>query len=137
MGAFTDISSALSARLATLTDSPVVAWRNAKFKRAGNIEFLAEFLLPADTEQAALGDTGINEDIGTYQVNVNIPKDVGSGRAYDIADAIADHFARGLVLTSGTTDIRITGGSIGTELVDDIFYMIPVKIRYQTFTQPR
>lgn len=137
MGVFTDISSAFSARLSTLADSPVVAWRNAKFTRTGKVEFLAEFLLPADTEQAALGDTGINEDIGTYQVNVNTPKDVGSGRAYDIADAIADHFARGLVLNSGTTNIRITGGSIGPELVDDIFYMIPVKIRYQTFTQPR
>ncbi len=137
MGVFNDILSGLSGRLATMPNLPDVAWMNAKFERKSSVEYLAEFILPADTEQAGLGDSGINEDIGIYQVNVHIPKDIGRGRAIELADLIADHFSRGLVITKNSTNLRITGGSIGVPLTDDIFYMIPVRIRYQTFTQPR
>lgn len=137
MGAFTEIRSALSGRLAILNDSPVVAWENAEFKRTNEIEYIAEFFLPGDTVQAGGGKYGVNSEIGTYQINVMTPKTKGWGRAIDVADAVADHFPRGLYLPYGDVVVRIGDVSIGNSLTEDLFYSTPVKIRYNLFTKPR
>lgn len=134
---FTDIQNALASKLNTLPGLPDVAWSNVKYDPIEGTEYIEETVLPSDTEQAGMGLSGVNEDLGTYQINIRTPKNQGRARSNELADSIADHFSRGTTLTSGSVSLRLNAPSIGVGTAEDVFYMVPVRIRYQTFTQPR
>lgn len=131
---FTDINGALRTRLSTLPGAPGIAWENIDYKPDSKILFLRQTILPAETSQACLGDNGLDFSVGIFQVDVFIPD--GQGRS-DWPDKIADHFKRGTRLTQNQVTVTITSVSIEAGLKDDNFYIVPVSIGYQAFTQAR
>lgn len=131
---FTDIQGALRARLSTLPSSPPVAWENVDYTPSSNTLFLRGTGLPGDTTQACLGDDGLDFHVGIFQVDVFIPG--GKGRTA-WPDEIADHFKRGTILTQNNVNVRITSVSISRADEDENFYIVPVSISYQAFTQAR
>ena len=131
---FNDIQGALRARLVSLPSSPPVAWENVDFNPNSNELFLRATSLPGETTQACIGDAGLDDHIGIFQVDVFIPD--GKGRS-TWPDTVADHFKRGSVLTQNAVNVRITTVSISSAAKDENFYIVPISITYQAFTQAR
>jgi len=134
MTIFNDIESAFTNQLATLTDAPDIAWPNINYKPKAGTAYLTCFMLPGAFNQASMGATGKDVQVGIFQINVFIP--AGDGRS-QLPDAVADHFKRGTVLSYNGTDIRIRAASIGPAGVDGAWYIVPVSINYQTYTEAR
>lgn len=93
--------------------------------------------MPAGTEQAGLGSSGLDEHLGIYQIDIIAPAASGKGEAIAQADAIADHFKRGTTLTYNGVSLRLSKTSRGTGKRDGAWFVIPVTTTYQSFTQPR
>ncbi len=131
---FNDIQGALRSRLATLPSSPPVAWENEDYKPNANTLYLRATSLPGDTTQECLGDDGLDGHIGIFQVDVFIPE--GDGRT-TWPDQIGDHFKRGTRLDQNDVRVTITSVSVSTADKDENFYIVPVSITYQVYTQAR
>tara|TARA_R110000851_G_scaffold40345_1_gene101792 strand:+ start:908 stop:1315 length:408 start_codon:yes stop_codon:yes gene_type:complete len=135
MSAFTDISAALDARTNSL--SLPTAWENVTFTPTTGTLYIRPTLIPAYTEQAGLGLNGLDEHAGIYQIDIIASGSTGKGEATIKADAIADHFKRGLVLTYNGVNVRLSKTSRGVGKRDEAFFVIPIFITYKVFTQPR
>ena len=134
MTIFNDIESAFTNQLQTLNDSPDVAWPNINYKpKAGHV-YLTCHMLPGRFNQASMGADGKDRQDGVFQITVFEP--AGSGRS-TWPDLIAEHFKRGTTLSYNGTDVRIRAASIGPAGVDGAWYIIPVSINYQTYTEAR
>lgn len=139
MSAFNDISVALNQRLqayATANSKPV-AWENSGYVPTTGTLFLRPTVLPIETVQAGLGTNGQELHEGIYQVDVFAPTDQPKAKALAIADAIADYYARGLVLTYNGVKVRIGTASIGAGNRENSWYQLPISIDYHSFTQAR
>lgn len=136
MAEFNDMQTALDARLATsyggVGETPV-AWPNNEYSPSG-VVYLRPTFLPSNTLQAGMSASGLDETNGVYQVDVFTPK--GAGRS-QIADDVADLFKRGTVLTASSVKMRIRSVSIGASRDDGAYYITPIEINWQTYTEPR
>ena len=135
MSAFTDISAALDARTNSL--SLPTAWENIAFQPVTGTLYIRPTLMPADTVQAGLGSSGLDEHLGIYQIDICAKASTGKGEATIKADVIADHFKRGLVLTYNGVNVRLSKTSRGLGKRDEAWFVIPIFITYQVFTLPR
>lgn len=133
---FNDIRSALANRLNTLAtaESYAISWENTKFNPDAEDTYIKQDMLFGETVQACVGDDGKDLTNGIYQLSVYRP--LGGGLTV-IPDKIADHFKRGTVLTKNTVSVRIVSASISVGFSDENFYIIPVSIRWQAFTDAR
>lgn len=131
---FADIQGALRSQLYTLPNKPPIAWENKNYTPNSNVLFLRPTTLQAPTIQACLGDEGKDLHEGLFQIDVFTPD--GAGRT-TWPDQIADHFKRGTVLTQNTVRVRITTVSTSAPAKDANFYIVPVTIAYQAFTEAR
>ena len=136
MTVFVDISAALNARLNTLGSDPI-AWANDKYTPVKDTLYLRPTLLPAETVSATLSAAGTDKQEGIYQVDVFAPSDTGRNEAYAAADAIAEHFKPVTELTYNGRVVRCVTVSIGTTFQDGGWYMLPVEIRYRSYTAKR
>jgi len=134
---FKDISGALDSRLNTLSGSSPVAWENIAFKPTKTALYLRPTHLPAPTEQAALGNNGIDQYIGIYQIDIFAPAGKGKGAAETKADAIADHFKRGTDLLYNGVYVRLGNVSRNAGLIDEDRFVISVSINYMAHVAPR
>lgn len=139
MSAFNDISVALNQRLQAYAtaNSKQVAWENSGYVPTTGTLFLRPTVLPIDTVQAGLGTSGQEFHDGIFQVDIFAPVDQPKATSLAIADAVADYFARGLVLTYNGVKVRIGTASIGAGNRENSWYQIPVEIDYHSFTQAR
>lgn len=131
---FADIEAALVTHLNSLSSRPAVAFPNVKFEPNPKNAFVKIDILGGATEQAGLGEDGKDETNGICQLSVFVP--TGTGRS-TIPDQLADHFKRGTILTSNSTVVRLRSPSIGSSIADGAFYLVPVSIPYQTYTEAR
>ena len=131
---FNDIQGALDNQLSTLTSSPPVAWPNIPYEPSVGTAYLRPLFLPGDTTQAGLGDTGLDDSFGIYQVDVVYK--AGTGRS-TLPDSVADHFSRGTVCSYNGVNVRVRSVSIGPMIQDEAWVFVPVSISWQTFTPAR
>jgi hypothetical protein len=134
---FANISSALDARLNTLASSPPVAWQNITYTPLSGVLYLRPTLLPAPTQQAGLGDNGLDEYQGIYQIDIFAAVGGGRGTAEAKADLISDHFKRGTSLVSSGTYVRLRDVSRSAGVVDGDRFAISISIKYMAHTPPR
>lgn len=133
MTVFNDIQAALDTQLATITGTPI-AFPNIPYTPSADTTYLRASFLPADTVQSSLGTSGRDETNGVYQVDVVAPR--GSGRP-SLPDTVADTFKRGTVLTYNSRSLRVRSVSIGSAILDDEWYFVPVSIDFQIYTEAR
>ena len=133
MTVFNDIQAALDTQLATITSAPI-AFPNVPYTPSAQTSYLRASLIPADTVQASLGTSGKDETNGIYQVDVVVPR--GSGRP-GLIDTVADAFKRGTVLTYNSKSLRVRSVSMGSAILDDEWYFVPVSINFQIYTEAR
>ena len=131
---FADMQAALDTRLSTLSGGYDIAWPNINFEPDAGSTFLRPSFIPGDTLQVSLGASGRDETIVIYQVDVVTPR--GSGRS-PLTDSVADHFARGTVLTSNSTELIVRSVSIGPAINDEAWHFVPVSITAQIYTEAR
>lgn len=135
MSAFTDISAALDAHCAELLLP--TAWENSGFTPTEGVLYIRPTILPASTDQAGCGEGGLDEHVGLYQVDIIAPALTGKGEAVIQADIVADKFRRGTSLIYNGVSLILSKASRGAGKRDGAWFVIPVTIQYQSFTQPR
>ena len=134
---FANISSALDGRLNTLASLPPVAWQNTGYAPVSGVLYLRPTLLPAQTRQSGLGDAGLDEHQGIYQIDIFAAVGGGRGVAEGQADLISDHFKRGTSLASGGISVRLRDVSRTTGIVEGDRFAISITINYMAHTPPR
>lgn len=134
---FASISAALDTRLSTMASLPQVAWQNVVYKPVSGVLYLRPTILPAPTQQAGLGDIGLDEYQGIYQIDIFAAVGGGRGAAEAQADLIGDHFKRGTSLTSGGINVRLRDVSRAAGVVDGDRFAISISINYMAHTPPR
>lgn len=138
MSVFLDISAALDGRLNTMTGKPAVSWENVSYTPVNGTLYIRPTLLAGDTNQASLGDSGTDQNIGIYQLDVFAPAGTGKGAAIVMADTIANQFKRGTVLTYSGVTVRVKNASRQAAINNaDGWYQVPVVVTYISYTQPR
>jgi len=138
MSVFLDISAALDGHLNTMTSAPPVAWANIDYTPTVGTLYVRPSLLPADTIQATLGDSGTDMNQGIYQIDVFAPANKGKNEAMVMADLIANRFKRGTDLAYNGRNIRVKSVSQAVATVNpDGYFQVPVKIIYISFTEAR
>ena len=127
------IRAALEVRLATWaaqqTPALPVAWEDRPFSPSG--PYLRVSMLPAEPDDPVLGQ-GLQRHQGVYQVSVFVPAGSGPVTAESKAANIAALYARGTVMTQGTTRVVIDRTpQVGRLMPDGPYSFIPVSIRYR------
>lgn len=128
------VRKVLREHLQGVTDYPgdaLVAWENRVFDPPddGDTLWLRETLLPADDTKVA---TGLIQGIGIYQVDVMYPKGRGSEVPEAMAKNIKLHFQPATHIGT-TTRLEIDRSARLRAGVDDVWYMIPVRISFRTY----
>ena len=136
MAEFNDIQTALDTHLFDYHAASAgfeIAWNNAQTDEYSN-ETVRPTFLPGDTVQAGMGATGLDVTNGLYQIDIFTKK--GEGRS-QIIDIIADLYKRGQTLTSGSAKVRLRGPSIGAARYEGDWFITPITINWQTYTEAR
>lgn len=138
MTIFHDIDSALDGHLTDMPNLPPVAWENDEYTPALGTLYLRPTVLPGGTVQASLGDSGQDQQVGVYQVDVFAETNTGKFAALQMADLVADWFKRGTVLTYNDRKVRIrTTNRRAGQPTTEGWYMVIVEIYYIIYTQAR
>ena len=117
-----------------------IAWQGTSFNPRtdanANGEYIAQFMLDIDTTASSLGDSGLDENLGVYQINIYIPKNKGN-RINIICDKIADYFNTRVSLSYGGVSSYITELNRSPPQDDGKFDVAIIECFFQTFTQNR
>jgi hypothetical protein len=126
----TNISAALSTRLATVSGGYAIQYENQSFTPTANAPYLAESLNPTGTNVVALSAAGSEALQGFYQVLCYAPAGMTKGPAFSAADAVEAIFTRGLRLTYGGVEVTIlrTDRAPGFRLGDR--FVVPISVYY-------
>jgi len=116
-----------------------VAWENAPLDPPevddGNAASWARVtFFPKETRQASVGDAGLNDMGGIMLVNLFRPKGELAGAANVLADSLISHFKRG-TLTPAVSghQTKITNAWRDAALPDDVWFNVPVRVRYYQY----
>ena len=138
MSVFRDIAAALDSRLNSMSGKPPIAWENKAYEPTMGTLYARPTLIPGDTVQATLGDSGTDMNIGIYQIDIFAEAGTGKGAAITMADTIANHFKRGTDLTYNSRTVRIKSVSRQAGINNpDGWYQLPIEIIYVSYTEAR
>lgn len=129
----TKIYEALATKLAALTLSPVVPVIYPNVPSAPPVAgtaYMEASHQPSTVEQINVGDAGRNRHTGLFLINVFAPENQGLSTGMEIAGAVADHFARGVVLTTGGISLLVTNTRIAAPLKEGAYVQMPVVVSY-------
>lgn len=131
MSGITQIRAALETRLAALSNAPDIGWENTEFEPPEDEVSMLAYLLRADTVSRTLGVPEVTMEQGVFQVSVLAPRGAGSGAAEAVAEAVREHFPKGLSLDAGGVSVRIARrGSVTPARQDGAWHRIDVSIPY-------
>ena len=138
MSVFLDISGALDTRLDNLVGKPPIAWENKGYEPVKGTLYARPSILPGETVQASLGDTGQDMTVGVYQVDIFAKAGKGKNEAVVMADLIANWFKRGTVLTYNSRKVRIRNVSRKAGINNaGGWFQIPIEIAFISYTEAR
>lgn len=96
---YNDIRAALTARLMAMTDLPDVAWENTAYTPTVGVPYLVPSIMWGESFQAEYGTSGLNREVGIYQIRCVYPDGEGEGPLLNMIGRIKTHFKRGTTLT--------------------------------------
>ncbi len=135
---FKDISAAFDVELNSVVSIPVIEWENfTDDGRTLGDEYISQFWLGGTTEAGSLGDIGLDQINGVYQINVNVKAGNGKARINELCDLIADAFRPRKKLTYNGVSVRIKSLSRNAITVDGAYATAVLDIEYETFTAQR
>ncbi len=128
MSAFYNLSQALNKRLSLVPNLPPVAWPNVEYESVENTAFVRPTLLPSASTLYTLNAEHRNP--GIYQIDVFVPLEKGSARAYRIVDSIKDHFELQRTLPLDQGNVFIEAISLGRLERQDSWLRIYLEVNY-------
>lgn len=120
------------ADIAYENDIPVV-WENAQYTPTTGTPYLSAWMLPAPTRNLTIGTNGPNKYYGVFQVSIFYPQGQGPGQAAELAVEFLTTFAKGTILLADNYRITISMSYLGTAILKDGWYMVPVSVNYYCF----
>ena len=137
MAEFNDMQTALDTPLFDYLEANdgafLIAWANAGIDDYEN-ETVRPSFLPGDTIQSGMGESGLDVTNGLYQMDIFTKR--GEGRSA-LIDTVSDLYKRGQTLTSGAAKLRLRGSSIGTSRYEGDWFITPITVNWQTYTEAR
>jgi hypothetical protein len=110
----------------------LTSWENKTFtKPASTVAWAALFHLPSAQAELTLATT--NENAGLVQIDLNYPKNGGSGAILAKADAILASFQRATILTHAGQKVQITTSDASQGLEVDGWYRVSISVFYRAF----
>ncbi len=86
---------------------------------------------PAQPIPTGLGDTGEDEVVGLYIVDLNYPLGEGNKRAVEAYEAVRVYFKAGRKFTNGATSVAIISAGRSPAQIVDQNYRITVQIEFE------
>lgn len=90
--------------------------------------------LRAESLPATLGNQGEDNHPGLFQIDINTPKNKGSGQSLQIADTILGSFTSGNTLIYNAQEVKISSTSLSPGRYIGGFYRVSVTITYYART---
>ena len=131
MSRFLEAQVALDKRLNTLVGLPPVAHENSEYTPTEGTLYIRPTNLPAGSAAVGMANTDSILTVGLYQIDVFAPLGNGAGPALVVADAIAEHFSRGLRLVNGDSTVVLGTPAQQPASTSGAWYMVSVVIPYQ------
>lgn len=109
MANFNTINNAFSKRIIAQWTATPIAWDNAIYNPSEGTEFIRCTNLPSTSINHEIGVSKIN--YGIYWIQIFIPKNSGTGRAYELADMLDAIFSNTQFdeITCYASDVQRTG----------------------------
>jgi len=132
---YNEVQRLLEQHVATTLGSAAVAWENVQFAppRNGTVWYRVTFL-PAESQRAAVGSSGMTDIPGVLQVSVFAPVNKGSAAARSAADTLMAALKSGTMLASGGVGVTIQRVGRGPARQEPDWYHIPVRATWISFT---
>ncbi|WP_299726845.1 phage tail terminator-like protein [uncultured Endozoicomonas sp.] len=128
------VYSALSSHLTGLDLGLPIAWENVTPPdKVG--AWLAVMFIPAETVGSTLGDGGLDESTGFYQVDAYAPTGEGWAELHSYADQVQRHFKNGLLLSHNGQAVQITSSSRTGGRVENGWYRLTLTINWRSYSQ--
>lgn len=92
--------------------------------------------LRAGADVASLGAGGMDEHVGVFQIDVNVPESGGNPRATLLqhADQLRGYFVAGRRFTHSTQSVRVTRADVSQIRRVDGWQRVSVSVRYSAFS---
>ncbi len=130
MSRFLEAQVALDKRLNTLTGLPPVARENSEYRPIEGTLYIRPTNLPAGSFPVGIANTDSIRTVGIYQIDVFAPLGGGAGPALVVADAIAEHFSRGLRLVNGDSTVVLGVPAQEPARPSGAWHMVSILIPY-------
>lgn len=128
-----DIAHAFYKHYSTFTASIRMVSENESYSPRQGTPFLRTWLLPAETFQITLGQDGVNEYGGIFQISCVYPQALGWNDAKVMAGRLASHFYRGTRITYNDILVKVRRAWVDPGFQEDAWYIVPVSIMYWCF----
>lgn len=128
---FDQLETALGQHLAGMADCPPIAWANKD--APGQVPYLEVRNTPNTRENPTIDGTGAAILTGILLVNVVIARNVFTGPANALAQAIADRFPKTLRLAAGGGSVLIYRETTAASgFTEGAYWKTPVRVFYTT-----
>jgi hypothetical protein len=121
----------LNDRLKLIPNLPTVVEENKNYKPTLRTKYISTILLPAPSNRASISSVGQHRYAGIFQINLHLPSDVGSDD--ELVDNIVSQF-RNVILQDSNYKINIINSYRGPALIDRDWYVIPISVSWECFT---
>lgn len=136
MSGILDVRKALNTHYSALATTTVdIVDENSRFPPSSTDRpYEVLYLLAGTPENAAMGSESAIWRVGIFQASLYYPANKGAASAAQRAMQIADHFARGLTLTSGSVRVKLTKpADIRPARLEGERYVLPVQVPFMAF----
>jgi len=127
---FTDIVEALFEGARVATAGLDQAWENSAYEPVEGRPY-AKMSTPVNKTDPGMGQEGLNQHRGIFEISLFYPLGAGSLPALRMADHIAGVLARGSDLNFGTAKVRVESVSRGAFIYDKAWAQLPLNIKWR------
>ena len=132
MAVYKDLQAALETRLNTLSGLPEVAWENNAFTPVQGTSFFRAILSPAAGDSITQDRLQLNT--GLFTVEIFVPSEKGTSVLNTFVDAVYDHFTAVNTVTSGSTEVSLTGINKTLSTRDEAWFKGGIEIQYMVYS---
>lgn len=115
-----------------MPQKPAIAFENARFEPQVGTPYARADLLPAESQSPVILSAGeLVYESGIFQVTLHFPEGEGTKKALVMAEAVREHFPKGLRLQSeGLTVIVKKRASVAGGFNENGWYVVPISVPY-------
>lgn len=125
-----DLKKALNTRLASLSPSIQTEWQNTQFKPTEGVPWQRATVRHDPNTSLGITEGSGRRWTGEFYIVLFYPRNKGSGAADARAQAILNHFYRGLNLVTSSMTVVCLEGNVMTGVDEPTWFRLPVRIPF-------